>query len=184
MIGRVIVALHLEDHRLAVADIDHAGVLSRPLDHLRPLGRQRAEPNLRGFVGAVLIPHGREDAKLGEAGRPAQQIENALIFIRLQPMIGGERLGDGRLGGRVLSGLVGQGRALRRQDPPRLKNRSRRRKSHSASRTRPRRRGAPRSRLIPVTRLQKYLIVCQRLNGGGRRRRGGRASEGGTGWTS
>jgi hypothetical protein len=36
-IGRVVVALHLEDHRLAVADIDHAGVLARSLDHLRPV---------------------------------------------------------------------------------------------------------------------------------------------------
>jgi hypothetical protein len=33
----VVVALHLEDHAVAVADIDHAGILARPLDHARPL---------------------------------------------------------------------------------------------------------------------------------------------------
>lgn len=36
----VVVALHLEDHRLAVADVDHAGVLAGPLDHPGRLGRQ------------------------------------------------------------------------------------------------------------------------------------------------
>ena len=34
--GRVVVALHLEDRRLAVADVDDAGVLARPADHARP----------------------------------------------------------------------------------------------------------------------------------------------------
>ena len=32
----MVVALHLEDHRLAVADIDHAGILARAADHLGP----------------------------------------------------------------------------------------------------------------------------------------------------
>ena len=39
-VARMVVALHLEHHRLAVADIDHAGVLARPLDHPWRLGRQ------------------------------------------------------------------------------------------------------------------------------------------------
>ena len=34
---RVVVALHLEDGGLAVADIDDAGILARALDHLRAL---------------------------------------------------------------------------------------------------------------------------------------------------
>src|SRR5436190_2227899 len=49
-VARVIVALHLEDHRLAVTDVDDAGVLSGPLDHPRRLGRQPAQMDLRGFV--------------------------------------------------------------------------------------------------------------------------------------
>ena len=43
--GRVVVALDLEDHRLAVADDDDAGVLAWPADHLRPAGRQLLEPD-------------------------------------------------------------------------------------------------------------------------------------------
>ena len=37
-------ALHLEDGGLAVADVDHAGVLARALDHPRRLGRQLLQP--------------------------------------------------------------------------------------------------------------------------------------------
>jgi len=44
--GGVVVALHLEDHRLAVADVDHPGVLARPLDHLLAAGRQPLQPHL------------------------------------------------------------------------------------------------------------------------------------------
>src|SRR5690606_29535007 len=39
-IGWMVVALHLEDHAVAVADIHHAGILSRALDHDIALGRQ------------------------------------------------------------------------------------------------------------------------------------------------
>ncbi len=35
-VGGVVVAFHLENHGLPVADIDDAGVLARPLDDLRP----------------------------------------------------------------------------------------------------------------------------------------------------
>ena len=40
-VARVVVALHLEHDREPVADVDHAGVLARPLDHPGRLGRQR-----------------------------------------------------------------------------------------------------------------------------------------------
>src|SRR5690606_12064937 len=50
----------------------------------RPVGRQRAQPFLRGLVGAVLVPHGREDAELGEARFAADEVQDALVFVRLQ----------------------------------------------------------------------------------------------------
>jgi len=78
------VALHLEDNAIAVIDIDHAGIFARSLDDARSLCRQRAQPLLGGFIGAVLIPHGREDAELGKARFAADQIQNALVFIRLE----------------------------------------------------------------------------------------------------
>ena len=42
----VVVAFHLEDHGLTIADIDHARVLARPADHLWSGGGQGAQPFL------------------------------------------------------------------------------------------------------------------------------------------
>ena len=69
---RVVVALHLEDRDQTVADVDHARVLARAAHHPGRLGRKLAEMDLRGFVGAVLAPHHREDAELDQVRRPAQ----------------------------------------------------------------------------------------------------------------
>ena len=89
-------ALHLEDAGLAVADVDDAGVLARPLNDPGRLGRQAAQMQPRRLVGAMLVPHRREDAELGEGRRPADEREDALIFVRLQPMRGDEFGGDWR----------------------------------------------------------------------------------------
>ena len=92
--GRVVVALHLEDRRLPVADIHHAGVLPRPADDPGRLGRQLAQPHPRGLVGAVLVPHRREDAELRQVGRPPHDPLDAGILVRAQPMLGDERRRD------------------------------------------------------------------------------------------
>ena len=86
--GGVVVALHLEDDGLAVADIDHPGILARPLDHPCPGGRQPLQPHLGGLVGAVLAPHHRDDAELGEVGRPAEEAAKTAIFLRRQAVLG------------------------------------------------------------------------------------------------
>ena len=70
--GGVVVALHLEHGDQAVADVDHAGVLARPLHHPGRLGRELAQVDLRGLVGAVLAPHHREDAELDQVRLAAQ----------------------------------------------------------------------------------------------------------------
>ena len=87
-------ALHLEHHRLAVADVDHARVLARPLDHPGRLRRQTSQVNARGFVRAVLVPHRREDPKLGEARHSPDQLQNALILVRLEAVGSDEFGGD------------------------------------------------------------------------------------------
>ena len=38
----------------------------------------------------MLVPHGREDAELGECRRAADQIANALVFVALEPVRGGK----------------------------------------------------------------------------------------------
>ena len=90
-VGGVVVALHLEDQRhpfpiWPVADVDDARVLARAADHLRAGGGQGAQPLLRGLVGAVLVPHRREDAELGQRGGAADQLENARVLLGLQPV--------------------------------------------------------------------------------------------------
>ena len=45
-VRRVVVAFHLEDDAVAVADVDHAGIFARPLYDLRAAGGERAQPFL------------------------------------------------------------------------------------------------------------------------------------------
>ena len=79
--ARMVVAFHLEDAGIAVADVDHAGILARALQHPRRLGRQLAQMDARGFVGAMLAPHHAEDAELDEARLAVQQALDAAILV-------------------------------------------------------------------------------------------------------
>jgi len=99
-VGGMVVAFHLEDDAVAVADVDDAGILARPLDHPRPRRGQGAQPFLRGFVGAVLVPHGRKDAELGEARLAADQRQDPPVLVRFQAVGGNEIAGDGGVAGR------------------------------------------------------------------------------------
>ena len=92
--GRVVVALHLEDDREPVADIDHAGILARALDHPGSLGRQRLQMDLRRLVGAVLVPHRRDDAELGDRRFAPDQVQEALVLVRLEAVLGDQLRGD------------------------------------------------------------------------------------------
>ena len=92
----VVVALHLEDGDQAVADVDHAGVLARAADHPGGLGRELAEVDLRGFVGAVLAPHHREDAELDQVRRAAEDLQDALVLVGLEPVLGDDLRRDRR----------------------------------------------------------------------------------------
>jgi len=78
----VVVAFHLEDDGLAVADIHDARVFAGAADHLRALGGQGAQPFLGGFIRAMLVPHGGENAKLGEGWFAANDLEQIGIFVR------------------------------------------------------------------------------------------------------
>ena len=60
---RMIVRLDLERAGPAVADVDDAGVLARPLHHQLAARGQPLQMHARRFVGAVLAPHHAEDAQ-------------------------------------------------------------------------------------------------------------------------
>src|SRR5262249_33486981 len=92
--------------------IDHAGVLARTLDHPGRLGGQGAQMDLGGLVRAVLVPHRREDAELGETRRARDQRTDALILVRLEPMGLDQRRGHGWLLDGLLACHVGGPYAL------------------------------------------------------------------------
>ena len=87
-VGRVVVALHLEDRGLAVADVDHAGILARAADHPRRRRRQLLQMDARALVGAMLRPHHREDAELGQVRLAPHGVEDALIFLGREAVLG------------------------------------------------------------------------------------------------
>ena len=96
-IGRVIVAFHFENNALAVADIDDARVFARATDDLWAFGWQGPQPFLGGFVGTMLVPHGRENPKLGKARLASDDFKDTFIFVGLQAMCRDQLVGDCRI---------------------------------------------------------------------------------------
>ena len=90
----MVVALHLEHADVAIADVDDARVLARTVDDLRALGRQLAQVQAGRLVRAMLVPHRRDDAEFGEGRRPADELDEARVFVRFEPVRDGERLVD------------------------------------------------------------------------------------------
>ena len=88
-------ALHLEHQRLAVADVDDAGVLAGAVDDPRLGGGELGKPPFRGLVGAVLAPHDREDTELGVVGRAPHDVENAPVLLAAEAVLGGQIEGAG-----------------------------------------------------------------------------------------
>jgi hypothetical protein len=50
--------------------------------------------DLRRLVGAVLVPHRREDAEFRDRRLAADQMQEALVLVRLQAVLGDELRGD------------------------------------------------------------------------------------------
>ena len=86
-------ALHLEDDRIAIADIDDAGVFTRSLDYPRRACRQLLEMDARGLVAAVLAPHDRENAEFGQVGRAVQDPKDMFPLVFGKAVVDGMRQG-------------------------------------------------------------------------------------------
>jgi hypothetical protein len=74
----MVVALDLERDRLAVAEVDHAGVLARPLQHAGPAARQSPEQESGVLVPAVLRPEQGENGQLEMVRLPLQQLADTV----------------------------------------------------------------------------------------------------------
>jgi hypothetical protein len=96
---RVVVALDLEYDRLAFAEIDDAGVLTRPLEDAVAARRQPPQKRRRVLVRAMLRPEQREDRELEVVRFASEQLADSLQLRVRQPERAVERLfGDGRQG--------------------------------------------------------------------------------------
>jgi hypothetical protein len=105
----VVVRLDLERHRVALADVDDAGVLADAGEQLadRRLGRQLAElaqVDLAALVRAVLAPHHRVHRELAARRTAAEDLADPVVLVGLQAQFGIRLLGLGS-GGRVLDGV-------------------------------------------------------------------------------
>ena len=75
--GRMVVRLDLERDRDPVAEVDHAGVLARALEHALALRRQPPQQPRRVLVAAVLRPEHGEDGELEVVRRAPEQLLDA-----------------------------------------------------------------------------------------------------------
>ena len=96
--GGVVVALDLEGDGETLAEVDHAGVLARALEHALAGGRQALQQRRRVLVAAVLRPEQREDGQLEVVRPAAEQLVDALELTVGEAELAMERLSDPRQG--------------------------------------------------------------------------------------
>ncbi len=92
-VRRVVVALDLERDGVPLADVDDAGVLPDPSQHLACRGllgdlRELLEMHLRGLVGAVLAPHHRIHRQLGAGRATTEDLVDLGVLVLLQAQLG------------------------------------------------------------------------------------------------
>jgi hypothetical protein len=93
----MVVALDLERDRLAVAEVDDAGVLTGALEDPRGVGREALQQQCRVLVAAVLRPEEREDGELEMVRLALEQLLDTVELPVGQPEGAVERLfGDPR----------------------------------------------------------------------------------------
>src|ERR671910_2305579 len=115
----MVVALDLEADRLPVAEVDHAGVLTRALQHAFSFRGKPFQQEGRMLVAAVLRPEQREDRQLEMVRLALQQLDDALQFPVGQSQLSMDRCAvEGLLGD--LRQVSQSSREARRQ-PPRWK---------------------------------------------------------------
>ena len=96
-IGRMVVALHLEDRRLTIADINYTSVFAGAANDPRGLCRQFLQVEARALVRTMFGPHDRKNAEFDQVRLTAERLENLLIFFRGEAVLldnfGGDRIG-------------------------------------------------------------------------------------------
>jgi hypothetical protein len=100
----MVVALHLEADGLALAEVDHACVLTGALQDASTRGGKPLEKERRVLVATVFGPEEREDRQLEVVRLPLEQLDDACqLAVREAEGPVQRNLGDGS-GGKRLSG--------------------------------------------------------------------------------
>ena len=79
--GRMVVRLDLEGHRKTFPEVEHAGILARPLQNPFAAGRQPLEQRRGVLVPAMLGPEQREHRQLEVVRGTIQQLPNAIELV-------------------------------------------------------------------------------------------------------
>ena len=95
--ARVVMGLGFHDDRQPVAEVHRARVFSRALQHARSSGRQPTQRRARALIGAVLAPHGADDAELDLVGVAAERGIQPLVLGGAEANLGEEAGSDWRL---------------------------------------------------------------------------------------
>src|SRR6185437_12499417 len=93
----MVVRLDLEGDGKSVADGYDAGVLTRPLQHVRRTGGKRLEEGGRGLVGTVFAPERADDSEFGEGRLATEHFDEAFELARGETVFGDERRSDQRV---------------------------------------------------------------------------------------
>jgi len=88
----VVVGLDLERDRLALAEVEHAGVLAEALKDAFARGRQPFQQRRRVLVAAVLGPEQREDRELEVVRLAFEKIPDSLELAVREPERAVQRL--------------------------------------------------------------------------------------------
>ena len=94
---RVVVALDLQGQGESISDVDHASVLTRPLEDVGGAGREPSQEGAGGLVGAVLGPEGGEEPNLRVRGVALEHDEDPIVLFAREPVSLGQLVGDLRL---------------------------------------------------------------------------------------
>ena len=93
-VARVVVALHLEHAGEPVADVDDAGILARTLDHVRTLGRQRAQVHFEDLYEQCSLHMAEKMPSSVRLRLAPDQVEHALVLVGLEAVLGDQFGGD------------------------------------------------------------------------------------------
>ena len=97
----------------AIANINNARILARPLYHAPAVGWEAAQVHPRGLVRTMLAPHHAKNAQLRDGRFPAQKFADLVVFLGGEPVLFDNFGRDG--GSQFQHGFVTGGRAFLRK---------------------------------------------------------------------